>query len=99
MTLTKFEMAQRRREDAVSVSYGEDDEDASISSTESDSDQHCKEEARLRDQIVRREEQNVRRSRWLFLTAICTFTLAVSVAFYIFAKRSDSNNFELEVCI
>ena len=51
----------------------------------------------LKETIIKKEEGNVRKSRWLVGLAMTICAVAVTVATYVLAKRSDQHSFELEV--
>ncbi|CAB9524999.1 Receptor-type guanylate cyclase gcy [Seminavis robusta] len=50
----------------------------------------------LRDTVIKNEERAVKRSRCLVGTGIAICALAISIAVYLIAKRSDQSSFELE---
>jgi hypothetical protein len=51
----------------------------------------------LRDRIIKEEERNVRGARILVGVAFLTCAVAVTIAVYFFAKKSDTRSFEVQV--
>jgi hypothetical protein len=64
------------------------------SSMERDNAQEDKE---MKDRIIKKEEKAVRNARLLVITAILACAVAVTIAIYVFASKSDQDTFELEV--
>ena len=52
----------------------------------------------LRKKIIHKEDTHVRKARFAVGAAIFACALAVSVAIYILANKSDYRSFELKVC-
>jgi hypothetical protein len=75
-------------------SYSESQRAMPGSSPEGDDVQEDKE---MKNRIIRKEEKDVRNARLLLIAAVMACAVAVSVAIYIFASRSDQSTFELEV--
>lgn len=61
----------------------------------SQEDEHADKE--MRDKIIRREEQAVKRARIVVICAIIAAAVAVSTSIYVFAAQADYHNFELVV--
>ena len=55
------------------------------------------EEQEIKNRVIKEEETDVRRARILVGTAFLACAVAVSVAVYLFAKKSNQESFEIEV--
>lgn len=69
----------------------------SVVDTNTPSDAHNDGARELRETVIKKEESAVKRSRTYVGLAIAICAIAVSVAVYILAKKSDQHSFELEV--
>jgi flagellar basal body-associated protein FliL len=60
-------------------------------------EEEAQEDKEMKDRIIRKEEEAVRKARLLVITAIIVCAVAVSTAIYVFASKSDQTTFELKV--
>ena len=83
-------------ENGSSHDHGESSGNGDESRVQEERTNHDKE---VRDAIIRKEENDVRRAKTLVVFAIVTCAIIVSVSVYFFAKQNDQNTFELEVSV
>jgi hypothetical protein len=86
------ESARPRDEEKSSSSGSVSERSSTLSNGNYSSD-----EQDLRNMIFKEEERNVRGARFLVGIAFLACAVAVSVAVYFFAKKSDTRSFEVQV--